>query len=220
MSSFDLSIYLVLGSDVCRGRAVTEVVAAALQGGVTAVQLREKAGTDRERYALACAVQELIVRHNAGRPVPVLFLVNDRLDLAIAAGADGCHLGQDDLPIPVARRLARHLVLGTSVESEVEAHRAWVEGCDYVGTGPVYATSTKGDAGEPYGPAIVRRIKAAVPIPVVGSGGTPAATAGPVWAAGADGVAVASAVAATDDPAAAARALGATHPRPVPFPIR
>ena len=218
MPAFDLSIYLVIGSDLCAGRPVADVVAAALAGGVTAVQLREKTGTDRERYSLACALQELIARHNTGRPAqtPVLFLLNDRLDLALAAGAGGCHLGQDDLPIPAARRLAPHLVLGTSVETEAEARRAWEEGCDYIGTGPVYATSTKGDAGMPYGPAIVQRLKAVVPIPVVGIGGVQPANAAAVWAAGADGLAVASAIASAPDPAAAARALRAT--RAVPFP--
>lgn len=206
MTLFDLSLYLVIGSGDCAGRPVHEVVAAALFGGVTAVQLREKRGSDRQRYEVGMRVKAVIDQHNAANPggIPVLFLVNDRLDLALALGAGGVHVGQDDLPLGVCRRIGPNFVLGTSVETQSEAQAAWQEGANYVGTGPIYATATKGDAGEPYGPQLVSRIKAAVSLPVVAIGGIKAENAQPVVAAGADGLAVVSAIAAAPDPAAAA----------------
>lgn len=203
MGEGNLTLYLIASSELTGGRPLPQVVAAAVAGGVTAVQLREKGGTDRQRYEVGRAVAEIC------RARGVLFIVNDRLDLALALGADGVHLGQDDLPAAVARDLlGPDRILGVTVETPAEARAAAAAGASYLGTGPIYATTTKADAGLPYGPELVGRIRTAVPgLPVVAVGGIHAGNAGTVWSAGAAGLAVSSAIAAAPDPKAAAAAL-------------
>lgn len=204
MRPLDLSVYLIASSRLTQGRPLADVVAAAVAGGVTCVQLREKSVPDRQVYITGLAIRSICRRHG----VPLI--VNDRVDLALALDADGVHLGQEDLSPELARRLlGPDRRIGVSVETEDEARSALAEGADHLGTGPVYATATKGDAGAPYGPEIVARIKAAVGagISVVGVGGIDPGGAGPVLAAGADGLAVSSAILAASDPAAVASAL-------------
>lgn len=198
----DLSLYVIVASDLSRDRHPADVVRAAAAGGATAVQLREKGLSDRRFFELGQAVAA------AARSLGLFFLVNDRVDLALALAADGVHLGQDDLPAAVARRLlGPKALIGVTVETEAEAQAAAAAGADYLGTGPIYATTTKPDAGAPYGPAIVQRVRRAGGLPVVAVGGITPDNAAAVVAAGADGVCVASAVAAAPDVAAAARAL-------------
>jgi len=137
-----------------------------------------------------------------------LFLVNDRVDLALVTGADGVHLGQEDLPVAAARRiLGPEAIIGASCETASEARIATEQGADYIGSGPVYATPSKADAGEPYGPAVISRVRAATHLPVVGIGGIGPGGAAPVIAAGGAGVAVISSVVGAADPGAAAHAL-------------
>lgn len=178
------------------------IVRAALRGGAPAVQLRSKRGTTRTDLDLAHRLRR------ETRAAGALFFVNDHLDVALASGADGAHLGDDDLPLPDARRLApAPFLLGRSVADADAAWRAEAEGADYVGIGPVYATGSKADAGEPVGISRVRPVCDAVRIPVVGIGGIDAGNSAAVRAAGAAGVAVIRAVLGAADPARAARDL-------------
>lgn len=179
-----------------------ELAEAAIAGGADAVQYRQKTGSAREMIREALGVRE------ACRKKGVLFLVNDRLDVALAVDADGLHLGRDDLPIPVARRvLGPHRILGGSAGSVEEALAGLHEGADYLGCGPVFATATKPDAGEATGTERIRALRAVVDLPILAIGGIDATNLAAALASGADGVAVASAVCAQPDPQAATRAL-------------
>ncbi|MFY8150224.1 MAG: thiamine phosphate synthase [Prochlorococcaceae cyanobacterium] len=180
------------------------VVEAALRGGVRLVQYRAKEGAgldDRQRLEQALALRALCRAQGA------LFLVNDRIDLALATDADGVHLGQDDLPVAVARRLlgpAR--LIGRSTHAPAQLAQAVAEGCDYVGVGPVMATPTK-PGREPVGLDYVRHAAAHSPIPFFAIGGIEPGNLAEVQAAGASRVAVVRALVAAEDPAAAARRL-------------
>ncbi len=186
------------------------VVAAALAAGVRLVQYRAKAEDaaaadappdDRRRFEQASALCQLCHRHGA------LFLVNDRIDLALAVGADGVHLGQGDLPPAVARRLlGPERLIGRSTHRLEDLRQAVADGCDYVGVGPVNATPTK-PGREPVGLAYVAQAAAESPLPFFAIGGIDAGNLTAVRRAGADRVAVVRAITAAPDPAAAAAAL-------------
>lgn len=198
----DFSLYLVTDRTLSRGRTTCEVVRAAVAGGVTVVQLREKHCTTREFIAEA----RLLVEMLRGTGVPLI--INDRLDVALAAGVDGLHLGQNDMRIADARRIAGPgMVIGVSAESLDDALRAEEEGADYIGVSPVFATNTKKDTAEPLGLAGIRMIRERVRLPLVGIGGINIDNAAQVMAAGADGVAVVSAIVAALCPESAAAAL-------------
>lgn len=197
-----LRLIVVTDPDCGAGRTVVDVVRAALQGGAPAIQLRMKDGPAREMADVARAL--LAETRAAG----ALLFVNDRVDVALAVGADGAHVGQDDLPAKAARRIAPPgFLVGVSAETAELARRAQADGADYVGVGPVYATGSKADAGDAVGVGRIGEVAAAVRIPVIGIGGITIDNAPPVLRAGAAGVAVISAVMRADDPAAAARAL-------------
>ncbi len=197
----DYSLCVITSADVA-GRTHEEVAAAALAGGATILQLRDKRMSAASLYQVACRLRELTRR--AGVPL----IVNDRVDVALAADADGVHLGPDDLPLGAARKvLGPRRIIGASVDTVAQAIRAEHDGADYLGVGPVFPTATKADAGAPVGVERVAAIVRAVGIPVVGIGGITPANAAEVIRAGAAGVAVISAVAAAADMAAAARAL-------------
>jgi len=199
-----LGLYVLTDRGLSRGRSEVEIIQAALAGGATAVQLRWKVGPLAEAVHAGRALRELC------RETGALFVVNDRVDLALALEADGVHLGVEDLPLEEAHQLAGdRLILGFSPSTLDEALAAERAGADYLGIGPVYGTATKADAGPAVGLEHVRQIVQAVSIPVVGIGGITAANAQPVIEAGAAGVAVISAVVAADDPRAAAAALRA-----------
>jgi thiamine-phosphate pyrophosphorylase len=198
----DLSLYLVTDEDLARGRDIVELVARAIDGGVTCVQVRAKSLETRTLLDRVRAVRAVA----APRGVPVL--VNDRLDVALVADADGVHLGQDDLPAAEARRLlGPERILGVTAGDPEAARRAEAAGADYIGTSAVYPTATKADAGPGIGLAAVRAIVSAVGIPVVGIGGIGPAQAAAVIAAGAAGIAVVSAIVSAPDPRAAAADL-------------
>lgn len=190
-------------------RDPVQTVRMALEGGAKIVQLRDKQATTRQLVQTAQALRTLTRQHGA------LLIVNDRLDVALAVEADGVHLGQDDLPVALARRIAANtLIIGVSVETVEEAQRAQADGADYLGVGPMFATQTKPDAGAPVGPERLRAIKNAVAIPVFGIGGITLQNAGTVLSAGADGVCVISAIVGAPDPRVATRqflALLHTH---------
>lgn len=208
MLSDKLSVYLVADPDQSDGD-ILGIVEAALAGGVTAVQLRAKSGTDRERFYLAQNLQELCDEHSA------LFIVNDRFDIALALTANGVHLGADDLPIFHTRGVAPDgFIIGYSPanadnakeagDAETDLSQVGFEGADYLGIGPVFDTRSKPDAGEALGlEAFSRRVKLAG-IPCIGIGGIDANNAASVIELGAVGVAVMSSVLRAPDPEKAA----------------
>lgn len=199
-----LGVYVITLADAGRGRGHVDVARAALAGGADALQLRDKALDGGALYRLALEVRGAVEESGAD----CLFLVNDRVDVAVAAGADGVHLGQEDLPAPAARALlGEGLILGISAGTVAEAVRAEREGADYLGVGPVFPTPSKADAGEPIGLEGLRRIRDAVALPLVAIGGIDEGKVEAVFAAGADGVAVISAVASAADMEAAVRRL-------------
>ena len=198
----DYSLYLVTDRTLSLGRSTVEVVAAAVSGGVTCVQLREKHCSTREFLEEARRVRELLV----GTGVPLI--INDRLDVALAVAADGVHLGQNDMHISDARRLVgERLVIGISAESVADAIRAEAEGADYIGASPVFTTPTKTDTAPPLGLDGLRAIRRAVQLPLVAIGGIDANNAAQVLRAGADGLAVVSAIVSAPCPRTAAAGL-------------
>jgi len=198
----DLSLYLVIGPDDTRGRSMVDVALRAVEGGVTAIQLRVKHGPTR---AFVEDARRLVA---ALRPIGIPLIVNDRVDVALAAGADGVHVGQDDLnPSDTRRLIGPALTLGVSVSTLLEAERVDPAIVDYVGVGPVFATPTKPDAADPLGLSGTEGVCAALSVPAVGIGGIDRSNAAAVRAAGAQGVAVVSAICWADDPAHAAREL-------------
>ena len=202
---FDPTLYFVTDPRLCAERGLLATVAAAITGGVTAVQLRDPDAPARELYTAACALGDQL----ASTGVPLI--VNDRLDVALAADADGVHLGQSDLPVVDARRLAGgHLLIGLSVTtpSEAAVANALPPGTvDYLGVGPVSATPTKPDHASPIGVDGLGAACAATALPCVAIGGISSANATAAASAGAAGIAVVSAIAGSDDPAAAAADL-------------
>jgi thiamine-phosphate pyrophosphorylase len=197
-----LRVYVLTDARLSRGRADTEVVAAALAGGAGAVQLRGKEYDGRRLYEAGRALRE------ATRRAGALFFVNDRLDVALAVEADGVHLGQDDLPLAAARRLAPPpFLIGVSAGTVEEARAAEAAGADYLGVGSVFATPTKADAGTPIGIEGLSAVVRATRLPVVGIGGVTHENAARVIAAGAAGVAVISVVVGAEDVEGATRRL-------------
>jgi len=200
--AFDPAVYLVTDRGLTRGRDLLEVVAEAVAGGAGMVQLREKHADTREFLDLARALKALLA------PSGVPLLVNDRVDVALAAGADGVHLGQSDLPVDLARAmLGPDALVGLSVETPEQAREAADLDVDYLGVSPVFATPTKTDAGPAWGLAGLSGLAAWSRQVLVGIGGIGPANAAQVIEAGAHGVAVVSAVCAADSPRAAAAAL-------------
>jgi len=198
----DFSLYLVTDRGLSLGRETADIVRAAVAGGATCVQLREKSCGTREFVREARAVRDIL----AGTGVPLI--INDRVDVALAVGADGVHLGQTDMLLADARRLTGPgMLIGVSAECVEDAVRAQAGGADYIGVSPVFATPTKTDTAPPLGLAGVAAIRAAVSLPVVGIGGIGPANAAAVIRAGCDGIAVVSAIVSAADPERAAAEL-------------
>lgn len=196
----NLDLYVVTDEGLSRGLTHAEIAWRAVLGGADAVQLREKTKPDREFLVAAREIRSITA--SCGR----LFFVNDRLDIALASGADGVHLGQDDLPLVDARRqVPDDFMIGISVGSPEEAILAEEGGADYVALSPVFPTLSKPDAGPGSGLQTLREIRASVSIPVVAIGGITTGNVEDVIRFGADGVAVISAVVSQDDIASAAR---------------
>jgi len=200
----DLSVYIILDRDFTAGRSLAAVAEAAIRGGATVLQLRDKSGDMHRFYADAMWLQEI------AQAADVPLIINDRVDIALAVDADGVHVGEDDVPVDAARRLVgQDRFVGASAGSVEAARAAIAAGADHLGVGPVYeARTTKADAGPPIGLSLIRDIAAFSPLPIVGIGGITADNAGAVIAAGAAGVAVLSAVGLAPDVEAATRTLG------------
>jgi thiamine-phosphate pyrophosphorylase len=199
---FDLSIYLVLDPDLCGLVGMVETTRAAVAGGVTMVQLRDKHASTAGMIETGRALQEVL----AGTGVPLI--VNDDVEAAIALHADGLHVGQEDCDARSARaRIGADMILGVSVETEALAAAIDPAIVDYVGVGPVFATPTKPDHKQPVGLDGLARLVAASPVPTVAISGLKAEHAAPVLAAGADGLAVVSAICGKPDPRRAAEEI-------------
>jgi len=184
------------------GAGCEDIVEAALRGGASVVQLRAKGVAARQFYEAALRLRESV------REAGALFIVNDSVEVALAAGADGVHVGQDDMPPGAIRKVVgRDMLVGVSAHSVEEAVRAEESGADYVGFGPIFQTSTKEDADAVKGPDAILAVKASVSIPVVAIGGIDTVNIAEVVKSGADAAAVASAVADADDPEKAASAI-------------
>lgn len=198
----DLSLYVLTDKNLSRGRSHADIVRAAIAGGATAIQYREKQASTREMVESARELREI------ARAAGVLFIVNDRVDVAMAADADGVHVGQDDMPAGIVRKLiGPGKIIGVSAGNVPDALQAEADGADYLGVGAIYATATKADAGAPTGLAALTEIRRRVKLPIVGIGGINLGNAAAVIKAGADGISVVSAVVSADDVAAAARYL-------------
>jgi thiamine-phosphate pyrophosphorylase len=192
---------VIIDPAVAEGGDELEIARAALDGGARLLQLRDKIHPKGQQLPLAEALQALCRERGA------TFIVNDHVDLALAAGADGVHVGQQDLPVNVARRLLPPgAIVGCSTNDATEARRAAAEGADYVSVGRLFPTGSKGDT-RPATLATLREVKAAVSLPVCAIGGINESNIDEVIAAGADMAAVIAAVIAAPDVEAAARRL-------------
>ncbi|MGI9485253.1 MAG: thiamine phosphate synthase [Geminicoccaceae bacterium] len=200
-SSLDLRLYLITDPDLTGERSLLDVVDKASTSGVGLVQLRDKGAEARDLLALAEALKALLAPKN----VPLV--VNDRVDVAAAAGV-GCHIGQSDLPPAAAREiLGKDAIIGLSLDRIEQAEAAASASLDYVAHGPFAATGTKINAGKPVGIEGIERVRALTSLPLVAIGGIDATNAADAIRAGADGVAVVSAIMAARDPEAAAKVL-------------
>jgi thiamine-phosphate pyrophosphorylase len=179
-----------------------ELTRLAIAGGADTIQLRQKAGSTREMIEVARQMKRLC--EDAGVP----FIVNDRVDVALASRSDGVHLGQDDFPIPLARDLIGDTsIIGGSAGSIEEARKCLSEGVDYIGFGPVYTTTSKEDAGPAGGIDLLREVVREIPLPIIAIGGVEEKNIHDVMAAGAYGIAVISAVCCQEHPEQATRTL-------------
>ncbi len=194
-------LYVIIDTAFLRGRGLKEVTFQAIKGGVKVIQLRDKEHGIREFLDAAAVLKKVCAEHD------VLFIINDSLEVALACDADGLHVGQDDLPVAVARRLLPiDKILGCSARTPDEARTASAEGADYLGVGSIYPTTTKDTAGAT-GTEIIRDIKKSVALPLVAIGGINQSNLKAVMQAGADAAAVISAVMGADDMEKATRQL-------------
>lgn len=201
---FDLRLYLVTDRRLAGARGVVATVEAAIAGGVTIVQVRSPDVFGRSFVEEARVLKALLKPHG----IPLI--VNDRVDVALAADADGVHVGQSDIdPADVRAMLGPDRIIGLSVHSETEwqASQGSIGAVDYLGVGPAYATSTKQNAASAIGPEGIGKLVGISHLPVVGIGGIGTSNAADVMASGVDGIAVVSAIMAAADPASAARDL-------------
>jgi thiamine-phosphate pyrophosphorylase len=204
MRAVDYSLYLVTDRTLSLGRSTLQVIKAALDGGVTVVQLREKEISGRDFYLEALAIKAFLKE----RGIPLI--INDRVDIALAIDADGVHIGQDDLPLEAARKvLGPNRIVGVSIFTVDEARIAESGGADYLGLSPIFVTSTKPEMSRQIGIEGIKPIRNAVKIPLVGIGSMNATNAYQAVSAGLDGVAVVSGIVSQRNIIAAARGIKA-----------
>lgn len=196
----DGGLYVVTGEEFSAGRTYPEVIEACIRGGARVIQLREKNWPAAKILEVGRYIRSVTKQNN------VTFIVNDRVDLALALEADGIHVGQQDISVEVVRKLVGpDMIVGASAGTPEEARKAERDGANYIGVGPVFPTETKKDARSPRGLDLLAKIKNSTKLPVFGIGGIKIENAGQVIQAGADGVAVVSAVVGAVDIAQAAR---------------
>lgn len=199
---FDLSLYLVTDRSLSLGRDMVWIVEEAVKGGVTLVQLREKNCSTRQFVELATRLKQTLV------PYKVPLIINDRLDVALAADADGLHIGQSDMPYQMARRLLGYeKIIGLSVENIMQAQEANNLDVDYIGISPVFITSTKADTAQPFGLEGIRQVMAVTRHRAVAIGGINSNNATAIMQSGVNGIAVVSAICSANNPREAASEL-------------
>jgi len=192
-------LYLVTDSNLCQGRALEAIVEQAVKGGVCIVQLREKYLSTRLFIDLAIKIKNILNHYN----VPLI--INDRADVALAVGADGLHIGQDDMPYDIARKLlGKKAIIGLSVENWDDVEKAQNMDIDYIGVSPIFETPTKTDTKGSWGLDGLKKIRAFSKHPLVAIGGINKSNANDIILAGADSIAVVSAICSHDDPYLAA----------------
>ena len=209
-SRIDWRLCFIADIEALAGMDVLQIIVEAVAGGSTIIQLRTKKRATREFLQIGMKAVELL------RPRKIPLIINDRVDIALACEADGVHLGQADMPLPWARKiLGKEKLIGITASTLAEAIEAEKEGADYVGVGPIFKTSSKEDVPPVLGLDGVREIRAKIGLPVLAIGGISVANAGQVMAAGADGIAVISAIASATNPRQAAteliEAIGKIH---------
>jgi len=188
-----VDIYPVTCEQLSSGRSNVEVLKAVIQGGARAIQLREKEYSIRELYNLAVKFREITEKSG------VLLIINDHVDIAMAVGADGVHLGQDDFPLQAARKIAPQLIIGASTHSLQEAIQAQQDGADYINIGPIFPTSTKEGVERFLGPQAIAEISPEIDVPFTVMGGISEANIDQVLAQGAQRVAMVTAITQADD---------------------
>lgn len=202
MNKEQLRLYLVTDRDAAKGRDMVGIVRQAVAGGVSMVQLREKNANTRDFIALGQQLMEVL------QPLQIPLLVNDRVDVALAIGADGVHIGQSDMPFGIARQiLGPDKIIGLSVENMDDLRIANDLDVDYIGVSPVFSTPTKTDTHKPFGLDGLRKAVELSTHPLVGIGGMNRQTAASVMRCGADGIAVVSAIVGAEEPMLASREL-------------
>lgn len=202
MKNINYDLYLVTDRELSLGRSLVEVIKAAVEGGVTIVQLREKDCTTRDFLQVAQEVAGFL------KPLNIPLIINDRVDIALAVGADGLHIGQSDMPYEIARKLmGSEAIIGLSVENMQDALDAEALEVDYLGLSPIFSTPTKTDIHHELGLEGIREIKQISRHKLVAIGGINLANTKEIIAAGADGIAVVSAICSADDPKKSAEEL-------------
>jgi thiamine-phosphate diphosphorylase len=197
-----LTLHVLTDRDWSRGRSMFDVAKAAIDGGATVIQLRDKKASTRLLVEEGKELRQLTSKRG------VLFIVNDRVDVALAVDADGVHVGQDDMPPELARKLiGPKRILGVSAGTLDEAVAAVTAGADYLGVGPIFTTQGKADAGDPIGVSLISELARRYTTPLIAIGGITAANAGAIIRAGASGVAVITAIVNAEDITAATRQL-------------
>ena len=202
MNKEQLKLYLVTDRGIAGKRDIADIVLEAVQGGVTMVQLREKNISTREFVELAVKLKKILT------PYDVPLIINDRVDVAVASGADGVHIGQSDMPYHIARgMLGYDKIIGLSVENFEQVEESNGLAVDYIGISPVFSTPTKTDTAEPFGLEGLKKAVAMSTHPTVGIGGMNPDTAASVMATGTDGIAVVSAIVGAESPREASQNL-------------
>ncbi len=198
----DYSLYLVTDKGLCKGRDLVRAVQEAVQGGVTMVQIREKNCTAGEFLNTARTLKQKL----SGSGIPLV--INDRVDVAMAAGADGVHIGQEDLPYAVVREMVGpNCIIGISINTYDQLWQALRTDVDYLSISPVFTTQTKADIKEPFGLEGLKKARAMTDKPLITIGGINRDNLSDIMSTGMDGVALVSAVCSADSPADAAREL-------------
>ncbi|MDQ2180492.1 thiamine phosphate synthase [Marinifilum sp. D714] len=202
MMRADLSLYLVTDKELANGKALEDIVEEAVKGGVSMVQIREKEASSKDFYQLASKIKKVLEKYK----VPLI--INDRLDIALAVDAEGLHIGQSDLPYKVAREiLGPNKIIGLSVENIEQAKQANQLDVDYIGLSPVFSTQTKNDIAKPLELDGVKKIMSFSKHAAVAIGGINSANTADIIKAGADGIAVVSAIVCAEDPYNASKEL-------------
>jgi thiamine-phosphate diphosphorylase len=195
MQRIDWRLCFIADSKAAAGRDILRLIGKAVAGGATIIQVRGKKWTSRDFLEMGVEAVQFL------RPKKIPLIINDRVDIALACEADGVHLGQDDMPLPFAREImGKKKIIGLSVSTPEEAEAAEEGGADYIGAGPLFRTSSKKDLGPLLGLEGLRKIRKKVKIPILAIGGISSTNAAEVISAGADGVAVISAIADATDP--------------------